>query len=326
MIDFGEVLTRAWNIAWRYKILWLFGFFAALGAGGSNSGGSLNFNFSLPNGRGNFPNAGNIPYALQRFFNNIPAWAPVLLGLLVLLLVIVLIILNAFGRIGLARGSWVADAGADRLTFGQLWDAGQRYFWRVILLILLLWALAIAISLIVILPAVGISILTFGIGLICLLPLLCVLVIALWALTVITDLAVIALVNENLGVIEALQRAWNVFKSRPADIIVMAFILWLISVIVGFIIGLPMLLVAAPVIGSVILRNGNVMNSSIIVSVILFLLYLPILLFLQSIVQTYLYTAWTLVYRRLTGRGHGAADQTVIDVTPRSTVTPPAVE
>ena len=39
-MDFGKVLTRAWQITWQCKVLWLFGFF--LGGLGVNGG----FNFS----------------------------------------------------------------------------------------------------------------------------------------------------------------------------------------------------------------------------------------------------------------------------------------
>lgn len=45
-MDFGEVLTRAWRIVWKFKILWIFGIFASCGThnGGSfNGGGSSGY-------------------------------------------------------------------------------------------------------------------------------------------------------------------------------------------------------------------------------------------------------------------------------------------
>ncbi len=33
-MDYGGILNRAWQITWRYKILWLFGFFLGSGSGG----------------------------------------------------------------------------------------------------------------------------------------------------------------------------------------------------------------------------------------------------------------------------------------------------
>jgi hypothetical protein len=38
-MDFGEVLTKAWKIIWKYKILWLFGIFVFLWGGGGGGGG-----------------------------------------------------------------------------------------------------------------------------------------------------------------------------------------------------------------------------------------------------------------------------------------------
>jgi hypothetical protein len=51
------------------------------------------------------------------------------------------LVLGTFGRTGLVRGTWLADEGADRLNFGQLWNESRPYFWRVLGLTLLLMVL-----------------------------------------------------------------------------------------------------------------------------------------------------------------------------------------
>jgi hypothetical protein len=318
MVNFGEVLTRAWNIIWKNKILWLFGLFATLGAGGGNGGGSSgNFNFNFRNDQIPRPN-GNVPLWLQQIMQRVQdtlgIWVVILL-IVILLLIIIAIVLNTFGRIGLARGAWHADeeAGSARLSFGQLWQAGRQYFWRVLLLVLIMWALSIALALIIIIPTVGLTVLTLGIGLICLLPLLCVLAIVLWAITILVDLAVIAIVNENLGVIDSITRAWSIITHRPSDLAIMALILWIGSLVVGFIIGLPILLIFAPLIGSAFLGTTGALRGGIIISVVLFIIYLPVYLFARSIIQSYVSTAWTLVFRRVTGRMPGISSPQMID-------------
>ena len=52
--NFGEVLTRAWQIIWKHKILWVFGILAsfARGSGGGSSGGG---NSGYQGGSGNSP-------------------------------------------------------------------------------------------------------------------------------------------------------------------------------------------------------------------------------------------------------------------------------
>ena len=39
-MDYGKILRRAWEITWRWKVLWLLGFLAALGNGGGGGGGT----------------------------------------------------------------------------------------------------------------------------------------------------------------------------------------------------------------------------------------------------------------------------------------------
>lgn len=312
-MNYGEVLSRAWNIIWKHKILWLFGLFASLSDGGN--GGNFNFNF----GRDDFrvPNQGNIPPGIQRFFENMPGWLPVLLILLALVLLVIFIVLNTFGRIGLVRGAWAADQGQDRLTFGELWGAGRRYFGRVLLLIVLLVVVSIILSLIVILPTILVAVATFGIGLLCLFPIICILGIFLWILELVTDLAIIGIVNEERETTDALQNAWRLVTSRLGEIIVFALILWLGSLVIGFVVGLPILIIVTPIIFGAIMQSDAVMGGGAIVAIILFLLYLPILLVVGAVIQSYISTTWTLVYRRLTGRAAGTVDRPVVDVSPQ---------
>lgn len=301
-MDFGEILTRAWNISWKHKILWLFGFLAALGGGNGNM---PQINFNNTGGRQpnfNTPDFESLPQWLQGFIETMPFWLPVLLVLIVLVMVVVVIVLSTYGRIGLSRGAWLADEGEQSLRIGQLWGYGTRYFWRVVAMVVIVLAFSIVIGLIILIPTVIISVVTLGIGLICLLPLLCVLGIALSLFGVVFDLATIAIVNEDLGVMDGLRRGWDIFKANLAQIIGIAVILWIISMVIGFVLGMPVLLILAPIILGAISQTRAALSGGALVSIVLFLLYLPVLMVAQGIVQSYVGSAWTLVFRRLTGR------------------------
>ena len=300
-MNFAEVLTQAWNIIWKNKILWLFGFFASLGAGGSMNSGNFNYNF----GENDFPNwTENLPPWFNQLQETAIIWVPVVI-LLTLLFIVILSILNTIGRIGLANGGWLADRPAvpgeeyPTLKFNTLWQTSKRYFWRVLLLTVMLGVLALTLGLIVLIPTIGLSVLTLGIGLICLLPLLCVLFVAFGVLVLIANMAVIGIVNEDRNITDSVSHAWMLFKSRPVDIIVIAFILWIMSWVAGFIVGLPTLLILAPVFGGLLSQSEAMLQGSMLLSGILLLLYLPVLLFAQSIIQSYNGVAWTLVYRRI---------------------------
>ena len=41
--NFGEVLTRAWQITWKYKVLWIFGILAGCTNGGGGGGGNSGY-------------------------------------------------------------------------------------------------------------------------------------------------------------------------------------------------------------------------------------------------------------------------------------------
>ena len=146
-MDYGEVLSKAWKIAWKFKVLWIFGILAGCG---QSRGGSFNFNNSFQtNGNGFSNSTPNLPPAmmsqLYRFvhlFDDpsfIWKFAAVVIAV-ICVIVIVEIFLGTIGRIGLIKGSAEADAGAEKFAFGELWKESTPYFWRVFWLSFLIGA------------------------------------------------------------------------------------------------------------------------------------------------------------------------------------------
>lgn len=308
-MDYGEVLTRAWKIIWKYKVLWIFGILA--GFGGSSRGGSGS---SAANGIENrFQNrGGEIPYQwqqfflqVQRFLENVPIWVWILLVILMIILVLLVITLGTIGRIGLIRGASLGDEDAPRLSFGSLFREGQRYFWRVILLNLLVWIASAIFLAIIFIPGVLLSILTLGVGLLCLIPLICLMVPFFWAVGVVIEQAMIAIVLEDLDIGAGLARGWEVFKRNLGTMIVMALILSIGGAVASFILAVPVLLALVPLFISFFTFSSQGLLGLPLLSVVLFLVYLPFLIILNGIVQSYIGTAWTLTFRRLTGRRPG---------------------
>lgn len=295
-MNIGEVLSRAWKIIWKNKILWLFGLLASLG-GSSGNGSQFNYNFQ---GR-EMPVPFNNP-------DQFPVWAAVLLALAALVLFVLFVILSAAGRAGLVHGAWQADSGETGLTFSGLFNASKTYFWRVILLGLLIFAFGLTLFLLLIIPsalAIGV---TFGLAALCLLPLICLLVPAFIILSVVVELAIIAIVGENLGVMDGLRRGWEVFRAHLPEMIAMGLIIVIGTAVANFLVSLPILPMLAIVAGGVFSHSMTISTGSLIVSLVLFLLYLPILLALHGIITSYVETAWTLTFRRLTGRNPSAVE------------------
>jgi hypothetical protein len=303
-MNFGEVLSRAWNITWKYKVLWIFGLLASLAGGGSN----LNTDYRMQGDQ--FPSQ----FGQNGGFENLPAWAIGLLLLAVLVMVVVFVLLGTLGRAGLARGAWLADSGEQRLGFNHLFAESRAYFSRVLVLGILSFAVGIGLLILIAIPTVLAAALTGGVAVLCFLPFLCVLIPVFLALSLIFDLGTIAITGENLGVMDGLRRGWEVFRANLGVMIALAVVLWIAGAVVNFIVALPMLAVMTPLIAGVMLGGGwgELATGSLVVTVILFLLYLPVLLAVKAVLTTYVTTSWTLAFRRLTGRAESSA--AIIDV------------
>jgi hypothetical protein len=112
------------------------------------------------------------------------------------------------------------------------------------------------------------------------------------------------MVVENTGVLESLRRGWDVFKHNFLTIILISIILGVLGAIVGLIVAIPLLLALAPALGSIVLLAAGssqaVALAPLAIAGICCLAYLPVLLVLGGIEQTYIQSALTLTYLRLT--------------------------
>jgi hypothetical protein len=296
-MDYGYVIKRAWQIIWKFKVLWIFGILASCGqtsgTGGSNSG----FSFSSQDTQFNLQ--------VQHFFNQLtPATITLLIALAIifsLAVVVIVILLGTIGRIGLIRGTTKAEQGAERLTFGELWRDGLAYFWRVFGLNLLIGISIFLVAMFMIFTGILLTVGTLGLFVLCLLPLLCVMIPLVWAVYVVVEQANVALVVENIGIFEAIKRGWQVVWRNIGSMIVMSLILILgVSLVGGLIIGLPLIVIAAPAIAGFAYGTTGAIRNGLIVSGIFFVIYLPVLLLLSGILRAYTTSAWTLTYLRLT--------------------------
>jgi len=291
--NFGEVLSRAWQIIWKNKVLWIFGVFAgcsrAGGSGGSGGGG----------GGGSGPGGGQPFSELQRVFDQIGQWISdnpwviAVFVILVLVLLVLSIFLGTIGRIGLIKGTYQAERGAERLIFGEVFSESMPYFWRVFGLSLLIGLL----FLLLFLPLIFFGIITAGIGFLCILPLLCILIPISWGVMVVIEQANAAIVLEDLGIGDGLRRGWEVVKANIGTMILMALILFIGSAVVGIVLAIPLIVAVVPlVIGSA----AGVERTPLLIFGVCCAVYLPILLILNGILTAYIQSAWTLTFMRLT--------------------------
>ncbi|HNT24770.1 MAG TPA: hypothetical protein PKM21_10420 [Anaerolineales bacterium] len=290
-MDYIEVLKRAWQIIWKHKVLWLFGILASCGqAGNSASGGSSAGSHSSSGGSG-----GSFPPSISHWFDQVEpgTWILIAVGifLFVIILILLSLVLGSIGRIALVRGAQQAEKGAERLAFSELFSGSLPYFWRVLGLVLL-----VGVSFLLAVTVVGIplAIVTCGLGAL-------VIVVAGFLMPILVQQAVIALVLEDLDIITACKRSWQLFRQHPDKFIIMGLVLNLgIALVAGLVIALPLILVAVPALVGVIAGTEQGIMNGLVVAGVCLAAYLPVALFLNGVVTSYTHTAWTLTYLRLT--------------------------
>lgn len=288
--NFGEILTRSWQITWKHKVLWIFGILASCsrgGGGGSGGGGG--------GGGGNGVNPSGVPQfsGIEQWLSD-NWWIWIVIGIVVLILVLLFVFLGTIGRIGLIKGTSKAEQGAESLIFGELFSESMPYFWRVFGLSFLI---GIA-FLIIFVPFVAFGMLSAGIGFLCLLPLICILIPISWVVTIIIEQANAAIVLDNLSLMDGLRRGWEIVKNNLGPTLIMGLILFIISLVVGIVIAIPIFIVVFPAMLGFFAGGGENTTPLFLMSVC-FCLYLPVALILQGIMVAFTGSAWTLTYMRL---------------------------
>ena len=298
-MDYGYVLKRAWEIIWKFKVLWIFGILASCGQATGSSWSNSGYRFSSQKTE-LFPR-------IERFFTQPdPAIIALMVGLGIfffLVLIVIFILLGTIGRVGMIRGAMKAEQGAERLTFGELWRDGLKYFWRVFGLNLLVGVIIFITILALFIPGVILTGLTFGLLLLCCIPLMCLFIPAMWAVAVVIEQANIALVVENLGIIDAIKHGWQVVRNNIGNMVVMSLILILgVGLLGSIVIGLPFIIISAPAFIGAFSGTADALRNGMLISGLLFLVYLPVLLLLSGVLRSYTSSAWTLTYLRLTAQ------------------------
>lgn len=295
-MDFGRILSRAWSILWKHKALWIFGILAGCGSSGN----------SAPSFRSSY--RGELPQGWQPYFQfDIPNWQIALIVGVVLLVVLILVVLAIFlstmGKIGLIRGTQQVEGDSTDLAFGDLFSSSLPYFWRVFGLNLLVGIVVLVLLIMFGLLALFGTVITFGLLLLCLIPIICLLAPLSWLLSIIVEQSIIAIVVDNIGVVEGLQRGWDVVRANIGAYIVMGLILILgVGLIGGFIVGLPVVLVIVPAVLGALANTPGALGGGVLITGLCLLGYIPVFIFLNGMLRGYIETAWTLTYLELTGR------------------------
>ncbi len=311
-MDFGEVLKKAWQTIWKHKILWLFGILAGCGAtgatgtGGGGGGGGVNipstpqpdtfngFQFVRP----------DIQRAIEDFFRTlgqIPPWVWVLLVIMLFVIGVIMwfvfLLLGTFGIAGVIKGTSMADQAlpdAKPISFNAIFKGVKPQYLKVFLLYLGWRILEFLLGIFLIIPIIILAVCTCGIFALLLIPIG-------WFIGLMLNFTTIAIIEEEQGIFESIGRAWRVIIRNLGNVLLMFLILGIGQLIIGLIIGLPLIIVPVPIIANLVISGVRTIAVGLILSILLLMVFMPVVIFLSGVLRAFILASWTLTYRRLTG-------------------------
>jgi hypothetical protein len=271
-MDYGKLFSRAWQLVWQNKFMFVLGFLAALGSGGGG-GGNSSFQF----GSGDVNVSPELADNLERLYTR---FAPLLFGLicLVFILLIAFWLIRLAAQAGLISAAVRLDAG-EKVTFGEAFSVGLNKLGAMIGIHLLLYGPFILIgilSLFIFMMTAGAAVFSalsgtgsgslaapealaasLGIFALCFGLLAC-LLIPLWLLvTVIYPFAQRSAVLQGLGVTDSIRRGWAIVRANVGDVALLVLFFIIISFAVGLVTGIILLPLAFLALGPAILGIIN---------------------------------------------------------------------
>jgi hypothetical protein len=320
-MDFGSTISRAIKIVRENKALWLLGFLMALG-GATNAFGNgsrtswrmdaRDFPSGIP-GIPGFPTM-TIPDWMTR-----PGVLAAGIGTLILFLFVLGLVFYVIGLIargGLIKGVRQIEV-EGKTTFKASWLAGVGVFWSLLGLNVLLFLPFILIGIVAVIVLATSSIVIFApmmgggqmpqnnaiagglfIGGLAMAALCTAIVYGIVALGLQT-LGERAIVLDNLPVIDAVRKAWQVFKAQLGNIILLALIVFLIdvavSVVVGFVLAALFIPTAVTMMGS-----QTIQTATFVLGALGFVAAVLVSALIGSLFAAFNSTVWTLAYEQFT--------------------------
>ncbi len=336
-MDYTKILKRAWHILWHYPSLWVIGFILAFVGGGSSNGnpsGTTFYQFNqndfgkdwgIPGGRN-----GNWQQFIERINNfmdmkfgginetRILTWA-IVAFVVILLIAIAFTILKYVALTAHFRMVDHLEETGEKVawTKGLKWGWSKSAFqiWLIDLVVIVPTVLATLIlfgcAATPLLLGVGGGEATTAAGIVASIGMgLVVFLVIIIAATVINlwlRFAYRICVLENKGVMDSLKKAWFVLRHSLKDIA----LTWLILVGVRIAFGIVMIPIGLVLVGIAIAIVGGLglglyalateISSGLVVIAVVFLILLltiPITL-VRGVVESFLESVWTLVYREI---------------------------
>lgn len=272
-MDYGGMVRKALDIMWKFKYLWIFGFFLEFGSGGGTWFGNLPEKFRV--------NMGDC-------FGGVLLGALLILIGVGLLLFLVFLIMYIISQGGMVHCVWKIQSG-ENPSLREGWDAGVGNFWRILGISILVIILSLGAAAVTLGPFIAAIFTAKALGLLTGLVLLPIFLVLIAAIILTGLYATRTCVIEGKGVFDSIAGGWELLKGNlgPSLVVTLISIGSTIAYMIGFV-GVGLLL-AAPF---VTLAAFNLLLG-ILLGVIFGLIYIGIV---SAMWGTYIDSLWTLAY------------------------------
>lgn len=310
-MNYGEILKKSWKIIWKHKILWLFGILAGFsvsggsGGSGASSGVSSSSSAFSPPGAQQFMGSGaqQTLSNFGEFLSKIPlgVWAVIALGLVMALVILgfALSIFSLFagtlGEAGVIAGASLADeADEDEnpLNLKAVFERLKPHYWKAFLVKIGYGVLASILTLVFFIPLFLFISCTCCLGLFILIP-------VGWLFQTWLKFTLIAIIEEDLGVLDAIRRAWQLIIKNIIHVLVMFFILEILNIIIGLLLVVPVLFTIVPLAILLLIVGEKFAIAGLSLIVLLGLILVPVLILIAGVLKAFVFVSWTLTFRRL---------------------------
>jgi hypothetical protein len=210
-------------------------------------------------------------------------------------------VLYAVGTSSVMVGVLRSEEGIVQLKFQELFNDGRRYLGRIlgVMLLISLGVSAIFLALFACMALFGAV--TAGIGFICMQPLFIVLYPVMMILYAVIEQSQAAVVVDDMGVVDAITRGWNLVKENFGRFLLISLIIYFAMTFLSSIVVLPFM---APFFFIPFLIDNpqiELSTQSLIFFIAAFsVILLPVMALVQGITITFMKASYVIVYLRLT--------------------------
>lgn len=283
--DIGDVLTRAWQISWKNKTLWWFG-------------GIFGLFFALI-----FPLAMVPAFILPQLSEKsaspfLSIWIVAFVGFF-LLFMLAIYPISTIAQTALTFGVLDAVEDHEKSTLRDLIKKGLPFFWRVLGL-MVLYAIAMTLVMFVIEGVfLLLAVFTFGIGMICAMPLFLLMYPAMYLSIVWMEQSMNGIILDNMNVMDAIKQGWSLIRNN-------LLVVGLLAVVIYFGIGMISGVVMMPFMFPFFMLPFGFMDHGtnwliISISILFTVILIPVMSILMGWSLVFMKTAWVLTYLRLKG-------------------------